>query len=541
MNGSRRLLLALVFALAAASFASASDIYIAQNAQGGNTGADCADAQSVTWFNSAANWGSQAGQIGPGTTVHLCGTFTATAGTSSYLQFQGSGSSGNPVTLIADQGTTTITATYWSGPVINLNGQSYITINGDNNLTVQATANGSALANKQNGGICVQNHSSPTPTNIIIEGLTCSDLYVEGSLSDNGGQNTYGFDIWNSTNVTIQNNTIHDVKWAGRLSYAIGSTFSSPSATWTGNNEYNMDHGLFITDSDSGGTATVSGIFIYGNTYGSMANWDNTGNNNHHDWIVHLSTNSATSQFSNVFIYNNYASGDVGAYANAGIFAQPQTTTDYSTVYVFNNVMVNTGVTTHCFANGLISWYTAGSLLAANNTFVSDSASCVNNGNSMPGDNGIDYSGSVGLKLENNIMQNMQANGVETASGATVTTINYQDYYEVGGWTWFSDSQTSSFSTWKTDCSCDANSTTGNPLLTGTYHLTSSSSAAWQTGTNLTSTCSSQPNPGLGALCFDKNGTARPSSGSWDMGAYEDSVGGDPPPKPPTGLSAVVH
>ena len=31
---------------------------IAQNAAGGNTGADCADAHAVSWFNTSSNWGS---------------------------------------------------------------------------------------------------------------------------------------------------------------------------------------------------------------------------------------------------------------------------------------------------------------------------------------------------------------------------------------------------------------------------------------------------------------------------------------------------
>ena len=71
MNGPRKLLLAVMFVILAATFSAASDIYIAQNATGGNTGADCADAHAASWFNSSSNWGSGSGKIGPGTTVHL--------------------------------------------------------------------------------------------------------------------------------------------------------------------------------------------------------------------------------------------------------------------------------------------------------------------------------------------------------------------------------------------------------------------------------------------------------------------------------------
>jgi hypothetical protein len=67
----------LVFGICLAASASAKDIYLAQSAAGAATGADCADAQAASFFNSSGNWGSGAAQIGPGTTVHLCGTIAA--------------------------------------------------------------------------------------------------------------------------------------------------------------------------------------------------------------------------------------------------------------------------------------------------------------------------------------------------------------------------------------------------------------------------------------------------------------------------------
>src|ERR1700694_5707903 len=81
-----------------ASPAHASDIYIAQNSTGAGNGVGCADARSVAWFNNSTSWGTAANQIGPGTTVHLCNTFTGAAG-STMLTVQGSGSSGNPITI----------------------------------------------------------------------------------------------------------------------------------------------------------------------------------------------------------------------------------------------------------------------------------------------------------------------------------------------------------------------------------------------------------------------------------------------------------
>src|SRR5260370_40682380 len=60
--------------------AGAKDFYIAANQAGAGTGTGCSSAKSYTWFNNTASWGTGAAQIGPGTTVHLCGTFVRTPG-----------------------------------------------------------------------------------------------------------------------------------------------------------------------------------------------------------------------------------------------------------------------------------------------------------------------------------------------------------------------------------------------------------------------------------------------------------------------------
>src|SRR5712692_3655899 len=78
--------------------ASAGNIYISQSGAGAQSGADCADAKPVSFFNATANWGSGGAQIGPGTTVHLCGTITT------ELAFHGSGTSGNLIELLFESG-----------------------------------------------------------------------------------------------------------------------------------------------------------------------------------------------------------------------------------------------------------------------------------------------------------------------------------------------------------------------------------------------------------------------------------------------------
>lgn len=75
----------MILTLATAGLAKANDIYVAQSALGGNTGTDCSNAKAYTFFSSSSNWGTALSQIGPGSTVHICGTITAGNGATSLL------------------------------------------------------------------------------------------------------------------------------------------------------------------------------------------------------------------------------------------------------------------------------------------------------------------------------------------------------------------------------------------------------------------------------------------------------------------------
>src|SRR6202023_1332851 len=53
----------LLFAAPSLSFASATDIYLANSAQGAGDGSSCANAKVWTFFTSAGNWGTGSTQI----------------------------------------------------------------------------------------------------------------------------------------------------------------------------------------------------------------------------------------------------------------------------------------------------------------------------------------------------------------------------------------------------------------------------------------------------------------------------------------------
>src|SRR5579863_506751 len=89
-------LIAFVLFFASLAFSSATDVYITQD--GSSQGACTSNPQPVTFLNSSSNWGSGSSQIGPGTTVHLCGTI------STAVTPGGNGASGNPVTILFESG-----------------------------------------------------------------------------------------------------------------------------------------------------------------------------------------------------------------------------------------------------------------------------------------------------------------------------------------------------------------------------------------------------------------------------------------------------
>lgn len=536
MNGPRKLLFTSFLLFVTVALSSASDIYIAQNAAGSNNGADCADAYALTWFNNSANWGSKTTQIGPGTTVHLCGTFNAPAGANNYLTFQGGGNSTNPVTLLFEDGAV-LTAPYWSGPAISIDGYNYLTINGGANGTIQATANGTGLANRQDSGMGVWTSGS---SNIQIENLTISNLYVHtctlpiGNCTDEGGQNTYGIEVVRGTNVQVgPNNTVHDMKWCLFDAYMNGGT----NVQIFQNTAYHCDHGVVFGDAEGGDAATgpatatcggANGNMICGNTIYDGGNWDDAGDQNHHDG-VHTWANFSGSSYYTI-IEGNYVYGNWGADGGSLLYIE----SNERAIPIVNNVLsisncpiAGTGMLGVATGSG-----TGGSgIQIMNNTLVGDGPNCTQTG--------IMIESTTNPALKNNIVSSTGTGVyIDPTGGVSGVVANYNDYYNIGAANSFycPNHPGVSFSVWQGSCGYDANGTTGNPLLTGTYTLSGTGSAAWQTATNLTGL-------GITALNSDKAGASRPASSppNWDIGAYYNSGNGDTPPAPPTGLAAQVQ
>jgi hypothetical protein len=494
--------------------ACATTRYVAQTAGTFSGGSACNGQTAITpgTFNSTA--------LAAGDLTYICGTITASAGANAFIWPENGGSSGNPVEILFDAGAI-LEAPYWGTDGAILVASNYILVDGGSNGIIESTANGTGLANSTSSTAGLLD----TGSNDEIRNLTVENIYVHTANTADTADGTQAYCIYvlgGSSNL-VHGNTLHDCGAAIRYAYETSSGFQAYN-----NTIYNINWGIIVGDADPSETLTGT-VAVYNNTIHDWALWDQTDDNNHHDGIYFFATNTG-SVFQNGYIYNNYLYGDPGEYMNTMIYLSnlPQTCGGN---YVFNNVLVNTsGTTNDTPANGLIQdWCNADFIL--NNTLVGITQSSTNpENNSNPG---LMVNVGTATTLENNIIQ-LFRNGTGMGSGSSITAQDYNDYYDNTDPAW--DNASNIYATLSAYQAChtngcpagthDTHSTIANPLLTGTYHLTSSSSAAWQTGVNLYSTCNGQATPGLGALCSDKSGTVRPTSGAWDMGAFESSGSG---------------
>jgi hypothetical protein len=532
-------------------------VYLAPTSAGGNTGADCADALVYTYFNTSGNWSATPTgvQIGPGTTVHFCGgTYTGSAGGSEFLVFKGSGSSGNPITTVCDAAAT-FTATYWSGNVFDLAGQTYLTLNGTN-CTVQASANGTSLANQQDNGCAICSGSNVS--NVTIENWTIQNMFVHvcsggsptfsnpcPSVNDNtGGGNTNGIQIWTGTNDTITGNTCSNVHWCFVIFYG-GSASNSTGIVISQNTASAFDHGVAFGDQGSNSTLTSSACSsaIHDNDFSNAQNWDASGGGFHHDAIHVWANNTPGSNNQGICVYNNYIHGNMGFYPSAMIAIESLG----NGTLVFNNVIGNLTNNTYC-ADGLISHFTGtgsngSGIVFANNTIDPGSTPC------SVGGSGTSSSGSdLGITqaattiVESNLLLSNATTYVNSGSG-TISTADYNSYGTPAGSNPFFGTCGSgvSFATWQGSCGFDAHGQQTSVAVNSNYTLTSGSAArgAGTTPASMpTAYFTGAPGSfGVGGLC-GTGCVARNGSGSQDAGAYPYSSASAAPPAPALGMFA---
>jgi hypothetical protein len=515
----RRLSLVLAFLFTAVP-AGAKDFYIAATQAGTGSGTDCSTAKAYSWFNNSASWGAGSAQIGPATTVHLCGTFTGTAG-QQLLSVQGDGTSSSPITIRFETNAI-LTAPYWSSlGAINESGRSYVVIDGGTNGLIKNTANGTGLGNAQDTRAIY----APGCTGCVIKNLTIADLYVRTSLSDLAVRQTAVNCVYwlGSNNMTITHVTCHDAGWAFAGN---GNNF-----TLSYSNIYHVDHGLAF-----GPQGTNSGFSIHDNHIHDYVNWDSTTNAYHHDGLHIWGQNGGIA--TNGVIYNNLFDGDSGVNITGHIYLQDSV----KNVAVYNNVFL---VPANRTINSL--WFsgitTAGVLPGGPATGNSAYNNFIRNGGHAHGAaifamaqsnftaiNNVLLGGNTDISIQgggslssagvnNNIYEDLKADS------GSLNSLVYQGqrYYDLAGW--------------QKACGCDSygkllpaskiNANSLGQLLSG--------SPAISAAANLSNITTGE----LALLAKDIVGALRPVSGNWDAGAYK--YGSTALPSAPSGVTATVQ
>lgn len=522
--------------------AQATTTFFGQSSSGSNNGTSCANAIAV----GSVTWAA-------GNTYTACGNFTTTAGTVA-ITIGGSGTSGNPIVLNFS-GSNTISSPAFPGNPggtcssncggIQAIGRSYIIMDGTG-ATVRNTLNGASSMTCL-GGTCTQGASGSVGVfasgdHIIIRNFTINNIYISCGATNctdsNGGEsNNSGIRVDNGStftyicnNSTTQSYTGITTDTADSAQTPIISPSCASNAAPVGTDIFQntlVDHCHHIQPNGQGG------LNIWFNDISNWTDWiwPGTGNGCHTDGIISFS-NSSTLITPN--IYDNYIHGDLGIGSPTGfIFCTYNGSTGGSSCLAFNNLLVGTG--TMATGNDAVVYVHSNGgtpMKYYNNTYIGG-AYCTD----MDGDSTTHMTWENNICVGNGATTNTWAWHQESSAQAwaTLDFTNNNDFFSLRSfpWNWNATSY-SSLANWTSGCktntgggtgTCDDASSTGDPKLSGTWHL-QAGSAAISLGANLTSlsiTPLNQDGPqtfGVGASC----GTgckARPSTGAWDAGAFQ--------------------
>lgn len=490
-----------IFIITLPSVSFCEDIYVSQNAQGSDNGANCSNTHSTAWFDTSGNWANPkvSGKIGPGDTVHLCGTITTS------LQVHASGLSGNPITILFEPGAKISEGTCASGGCFSTNGQTYLIVDGGTDGTIEATNNGTGLGVTPSVGINAMQCS-----NCEIKNLNIINMYVRTSdtdtlsaLSPNDASSINAIDF-SGSNISIHDNVIHDVGWALRDVY----TSTDDNVRIYSNDISRCGHALAIAASD--GSVTNGSFYYYDNYVHDFGNWDSPGCSVAHTSAIHAYGINGSKITGTLWIYDNKFEGS-GSCMTADIYLEGNAgsawTDNTGSAKIFNNYMTASG-----YVTGLVQPYNGTNIEIYNNTII---------GNGESSTICLEFGGtSTDVTVENNFIGNCGFL-ISAYAGEAVDpglNINYNVYADCSGYNcfWVGSTDTGSFSAYRSRYpnfdmnSIDSTASSGG-LLNG---VPQSGSPVIDSGNNLT---------GLryDPLDRDISGQVRPQSTPWCVGAYE--------------------
>jgi hypothetical protein len=535
-------------------------IYVSQNG-GTFSGGSACNGHSTSSIAASNNATYAAGD-----TIYLCGVIT-----SSVTFGKGSGTSGNPITIIFDTGAR-ITLPYCNSTCFSLGG-NYMVVDGGVPCgpgsacaateaanpkgypegisgIIEATEAGSALPNKPSAGskgVVVGGGS-----NNVIRNLIVRNIYQHTSYDDNtGGSNSFTAIEAPAPYFTVHDCTIHDV------SSAINVNSSGPTASnenFYSNNLWNINWGI---TNGGYGTLVNTNWSVHDNHFGSTANWDDSNNTYHHDRMFLYADTNDQGSWNGVYIYNNLFDGSSGLNATAMLYfggGSQQNT------YIFNNVFDNTA-STSSIDDALLTLAGMGpaTLFLYNNTIIGAGVT-------------IDAGRQGCVVMEghvtfvNNVVTGCDQlmylqNGLKGSGGPYVVYMDYNTYGAANPNKVFTHDGSPQYfptlSAWREFTGQESHSTlnvagailssvgvplTGSPAINAGLNMTGTSPG----GGSVTDGCGSGL---LSALCSDtslgstRTPLQRPSSGAWTTGAFV--TGGSAPastrPAAPTNLGATVN
>ena len=452
------------------------DIFIANTSSGADSGADCANAHSATWFNNLSNYGNATGQINFGDTIHLCGTI------SNSLTAQSSGLKNYPITILFEPNAKMSNGT-WTGGAISASSKNYLIIDGASNGIIEATNSGSAMQQLFSTGVDLSYISNSEVKNLVVR-----NIYIHNDSSDTigGGEGIYFHPGY--ANNSIHNNSISETQYG--ITYGYWGT-PGQNVDIYNNTIYHSSVGINIGSGNV--NASIDNISIYSNDIGDRSVWYDVSDVHHQDGM-HIFAVHAGANVTHLRIFDNYIHGDPSAHSTAAIYPE-------GTIYapfIFNNIF--TDLSNNSMGDGFIYMKGPNDSLILGNTFVGSG-----------GNIGVDYT-SNNLTIINNVFYGIQ-DTIYHENTIPDNNLNYSDYnlfynpYGVMYYGYFEN-----YSNWKSN-GFETHSVTADVAFlnnsTFDYHL-GPLSAAINTGANLSS-----------YYTVDKDNNSRPQGSGWDIGAYE--------------------
>ena len=516
--------------------AAGESIYIAQTAHGSDNGVSAASAHAVTWFNTSGNWGGGAGKISPGDTVHLCGVFSFPV-TRTGLLVNGSGVSGSPITIKFEPGAILQSPVFINGNsagdgAIATNGNSWIVIDGGTtagglpNGIIQDTDNGTGLGHQEwSIGIGAAHCDNCEFRNLIIR-----NIYLRTSYNDTTDMDgDVGMSI-SGSNWRVDHCIFHDIRWA--LSHGYSAVDSNNTVDH--NEFYNDDHDFTLASNTTG---TASRDYVHDNYFHDFSNWDSPNNMFHHDGIhswnsAEISGASSWGSFTGLYIYNNRFDGDCGGNFNEYIFLEGGYNNAGRTPWTQNFSSPNAFIYGNFFRctdnppRTHILFTITGPGVVFNNTLIgNDPAAGAGlfslGGAGLGGVSGLPAAYSAGLDVRNNLLsgENTLIGGSASDTWTHLPDHDFYGYYAASyNAFWGFGVDVSDFGKWESACNCDANSS-ADPSPLGVVDANGMPIAgSWLVGNGQNMFAAGYNLPGMGV---DINGTARPTSGAWDVGAYQ--------------------